>query len=281
MTTKGVIYVATKRQYYVQAAMTSAQSLKELCPDIPATLFTDLECAPKVHDCFDTLRRVESETAYDSEDRKMSRWGEGLLDRIRCLPQSPYERTIFLDADTRVVSPEIREVFSVLDDHDIAVTECQPDASYSRLHLDLPMFNCGVILYGKSERTLALLRAWEETFARHLEAVVQNRMGEIDVIEGVSDPEVQENLLCNDQVAMVTMLSPTVNTYGLKVMTLDEGWNFRGKSADRSLEHDIKIQHREHLKTRARIVSPGALRFLARRLRAAATALIRPSPARR
>lgn len=280
MKSNGVIYVATKRHYYVQAAITSARSLKDLCPDIATTLFTDLPCPPKVRDCFDSLQQVESVNAYHSKAMKMSSWGEGLLDRLRCLQQSPYDRTIFLDADTRVVSPEIRELFSLLDDYDIAMTECQPDSSYSRQHLGIPQFNAGVILYRKSEPTLKLLRAWEESFTRHLEAVVQNRMGELDVLKGVTDPVVQENLLCNDQVALLGLLSPTVNTYGLRVLTLDEGWNFRGKSADRRLDHDIKIQHREYLKTQARIFSRGAVRFLARRLLTTAAALTKPRPAK-
>lgn len=263
MKTNGVIYVATRHAFYLEAATASAQSLKTLCPEISVTLFTNLPSSSNTYKWFNSVIPIESVTGYHSPLVKMTDWGEGLLDKVTCLKQSPYDNTLYLDADTKVVSADIRDLFSILDVHEIAMVECQPDASFSRKHLGLRMFNAGVILYKNSEKTTALFKEWGSLFEQQLEAVIQNRMQEQAVLLGITDPRKQTNLLCNDQVSLVRLLSPEVNKYDLKVTILNEGWNYRGSTDGRELAYDLKIVHRDYLKDQAKYRC-GRLRFIIR-----------------
>lgn len=133
--------MATKKEKYVAEAFLSATSVKDLLPDLSVTLFTNLtDSAFARDDCFDHVVSIDTIRDYGKT------WSEGQLDRIRCLPDSPYDYTLHLDSDTRVMSPEIGDVFGLLADHDIAMVECLPDNSYACEQYGHPMFNVGFIL---------------------------------------------------------------------------------------------------------------------------------------
>ena len=70
--------------------------------------------------------------------------------------------------------------------------------------------------------------------------------------------------MCNDQLALVRLLNPEGNIYGLRVLALDEEWNYRGNGSERILPQDLKIEHSVKLKNRAKLRTRGAARFVIR-----------------
>ena len=130
----GMVYVATRRPYYVAEAFLSAHSARDFMPDLPVTLCTDLPDVPFARSpCFSAVLPLETRRRY------RSLWAEGQLDRIRALRNSPYDYTLHLDTDTRVLTPELSSLFRKLDDIDIGMAVCQPDVSRCAQLTGLPI----------------------------------------------------------------------------------------------------------------------------------------------
>jgi lipopolysaccharide biosynthesis glycosyltransferase len=79
--------------------------------------------------------------------------------KLDLLAQSPFDESLYLDSDTRVVY-DLRDVFDVLDRCDVAMchdfarkrsTMAQLVPEYAAIPYAFPEFNGGVILYSRSE----------------------------------------------------------------------------------------------------------------------------------
>jgi hypothetical protein len=147
----GVIYVATG-QKYIDEACVSAASLKDKMPDMHVTLFSDRDVRVG-H--FDKIVLIEN-PHY------------GMADKILSIQQSPYERTLYLDADTYICD-DVSELFALLDRFDIAAThkgrrfwfpaEGVPES--------FPEFNGGVISFKNSPLVRDLFVDWYRRFKHH------------------------------------------------------------------------------------------------------------------
>ena len=241
----GLVYVATRRPHYVAEAFLSAHSARDFAPDLPITLYTDLPELPFARSpCFSQVVPIETRRSYKSL------WAEGQLDRIRSLRKSPYDYTLHLDSDTRVLSPEFMGLFGKLDDIDIGMAICQPDVSKCAQLTGLPMFNVGFILFRKSEKALALLQAWEQRTQRNFELGNLEDVPQIEGVRHIEDPEIRRELLFMDQTSFVQLLSPEVNRFDLVREIMDESWNFRGTGRGRTFDRPVKISHDPILRQR-------------------------------
>ena len=149
VTGAGVLYVATGKRY-VNEAMRSARTVRHHMPGIPIALFTDAE-TPLPEGLFDRLSIIEA--PYHST-----------ADKIRCMSATPFERTLFLDTDTRITQP-VGDLFEILDRFDLAcshgpwrtcgieVPGC-PEA--------FPELNTGVVAYRSVPEVIAVFRRWGE-----------------------------------------------------------------------------------------------------------------------
>lgn len=254
----GVIYVATRKEHYVAEAFMSAHSVKDLVPDMSITLFTDLPDSVYANaECFDEVRLLETGRNYSLL------WAEGQLDRVRSLIHSPYEYTLQLDTDTRVMTAEIKQLLAKLDRIDIAMAICQPDASICSSHYGRSMFNVGLILYKRGERVTRLLQAWEELTRRYFELANQDPVPEVECLSHIRDPDIRRTLLYMDQTSMVQLLSPEVNKFDLKLEILDECWNYRGTTTGRVLGQPVKVDHHPDLRKRlARDIFNRAVQYM-------------------
>src|SRR5262249_18364116 len=130
-------------------------SVKRRHPDLPITLFTTLPQHPLCgFPCFDRVAAIDGVHGFNS------RWAEGKFDRLRALAQSPYERTLHLDADTRIVPEDLEPLFRTLDAHDVGMTETSLDDSFSRQHFGRRLFNGGLVLFRRNAKTAEWLAAW-------------------------------------------------------------------------------------------------------------------------
>ncbi len=144
----GFLYVATGDRFIAEAAE-SAISLRRWMPDSPIILHADRQ--PPAGAPFDRVIALENPQHF-------------FIDKIKPLLETPFERTVFLDTDTRVCA-EVSDLFTVLDRFDIAV-------SHAPLRHDRPFatpncfveLNTGVIAYRRCEAVARLIHRWMEIY---------------------------------------------------------------------------------------------------------------------
>lgn len=151
--TCGVIYIATGKKY-IQSAILSARSLAKRSPGIKIHLFANWkECGLDYSNGCEPFSSIESveQVPYHL--------------KVDCMRRTPFDRTILIDADTRIVA-DIRSVFSILDRFDIAMSHAQERVKrIKKWHVavpdSFPEFNSGVIAYKKNEKVYDLLEKWQ------------------------------------------------------------------------------------------------------------------------
>jgi len=147
---QGAIYIITQDPRYVGLLQTSAQSLKRVMPDLPITVFSQF---PVESALFEKVIRVEPTS-------------DGFYDKTQWMMGAPYDRTLFIDADTYVVDA-VPELFALLEQFDCAATHEEYLSTdwfhhYPRpdIPASFPEFNTGILMLKKSERVDRLLRDW-------------------------------------------------------------------------------------------------------------------------
>jgi hypothetical protein len=152
---RGILYIATGPSYLAEA-VGSAQSVREVWPDIPLAIIAD--GAPPA-DCFDHVEIVEAE--------RSSR------DKPRLIGRSPFERTIYLDADTYCCAP-LPELFDQLDRFEFLAafddcrfsTQVDPATGEERfvkvpgIPDSFPELNAGVMAFRRGPATASLFERW-------------------------------------------------------------------------------------------------------------------------
>jgi hypothetical protein len=156
----GAIYIITQDARYTGLLLNSAASLKRVMPDLPITVFSQF---PIESPDFERVIRVEG-----SED--------GFYDKTLFFQQTPYERTLFIDADIYVAEP-VPELFTLLDQFDFAATHEEyvntdwwnryprPDIPSS-----FPEFNTGILAYRRSPAMDSLLKDWSGLYRSFIES---------------------------------------------------------------------------------------------------------------
>ena len=161
---QGVVYVSTGKSYVNMAAM-SAKSLKSHCPNLPVHIFTD--CDTTSYDCFDSATKI-------STPHRRS--------KVDCIPETPYQRTLYLDADTRVCE-NIVPLFDLLDKFELAIAhDCgrgkhidkytgkapaernKPEKYSSQAPEEFMPLNSGVILFKTTDPVLKFFKAWKNDY---------------------------------------------------------------------------------------------------------------------
>ena len=154
----GAVYIITQDPRYVGLLLTSAASLKKTMPDLPITVFSQF---PVDSPLFEKVIRVEPTQ-------------DGFYDKSRLIQDSPYERTLFIDADTYVLEP-VAELFALLDHFDCAATHEEyantdwhnrypcPDIPSS-----FPEFNTGILMLKRSDRLNRVLEQWGSLYQKYL-----------------------------------------------------------------------------------------------------------------
>jgi hypothetical protein len=220
--TRGVLYLALGESY-AELATSSARSLRHrgfdgpvrVVTDAPSRALRDLECELHV------VGSLPGGFASRFHKTRLYRWS--------------FDRTLFLDADTIIIS-SIEQIWENLDGHDLAMA---PDLHSSveqvlannvndparrapeyQLMRELGLtgrryFNSGVLLFRRGRRTSDLFDHWHREWNRF--------RGE-------------------DQLALVRAIASS----GAKVRTLDSSWNRRPKafrSADEARAAGVHILH--------------------------------------
>jgi len=154
----GVLYIAYN-QVYLREAINSAESVKRHCPDIRIALFSNSD--PNAG-CFDDFREIPVSHVNH---------------KIDVIDQSPYERTIYLDSDTKIVFPiygmlDLMERFDLAACHDFARKRKSFKSNnaiedYEKIPYEFPEYNGGVMVFRKNEKVLNFFENWRSLFYRH------------------------------------------------------------------------------------------------------------------
>jgi hypothetical protein len=154
MNKEGVIYVCVNSRSHLKECIHSVKSLKKCNPDIQVALYTNLRIK---HDgLFNSIFGLDPGV-------------HPLKEKVNSIRRSPFERTLYLDADTSVLQP-IAGLFSILDTYDIAIANA-PNIDYNHrppvFHgfARENVFNTGVIALKKTEATAEFLEAWKCAFS--------------------------------------------------------------------------------------------------------------------
>jgi len=154
----GVIYYASGKGY-LREANNSARSVKEKHEGIKTAIFTD-----------GMYKNLLDESLFDYVIFR-EKQASTKLERISCLAESPFEKTLFLDTDTEVIEP-VWELFDLLDKFDLALTHAPHRAFSFPDNLELECFpecNSGLLLYTKNREVLDFFYEWTELFKTDLD----------------------------------------------------------------------------------------------------------------
>src|SRR5262245_31104103 len=151
--TEGVLYIAFGEKYYAEAQRSIA-SLRRVSPSLPIAVICDKEWEGSNRpDIF--IKRASIPT---------------LECKVRYMYDSPFESTLYLDADT-VVARDIRDVFGLLNWYDFGVHFGGPQLNEPdglRFHTQC---SGGVILFKKNARVQSLFTLWQHEYDKYCAAV--------------------------------------------------------------------------------------------------------------
>ena len=155
--TQGVLYIATGEKY-VAASINSAKSI--------------------IHHC---KGGMSVSLCCDKENERVAK-ESGIFDQVICIKNphvrskvdyiqfTPYERTLYLDADTIVVA-DITEMFELLNRFDLAIAhahlrELKGTTVHWREHIpsSFPQHNGGVLLFRWNNKTEQLFKDWSRYY---------------------------------------------------------------------------------------------------------------------
>ena len=211
---KGVVYLAFGNAYLAMA-LTSLVSLRQLHPDMPVCIITNVCEEPRdilIEQNLSHHLRWEFVSAGNEANRQF----KTRLDRY-----TPFEKTVFLDCDTLVFA-DISDLFYYLEYFDVACvqrTHAQVKPGKGDIKIledrtvsDLPHWNSGVIAFRNTTNAAEFFEEWNKA---------HNRIG-----------------APVDQVSLVeaVFLSNT------RFLSLDKRWNFQGTARNRA-PSGAKIVH--------------------------------------
>lgn len=148
----GYVYVASMSRAFYKAAVQSADSLKDFYPEAKITLFTH----PEFFEERD--RKLFDNVHLDAPYHKRA--------KMQGMSRTPYDRTLYIDADTEIRSEKIRDVFDILGNNDIMFTKIIPHVSNTRrIDADNNLeYHGGIILYNNKPLTIEMIGEWYELY---------------------------------------------------------------------------------------------------------------------
>jgi hypothetical protein len=184
MTNRGVVYIVwgNKTEPKLQAMLNrSIASLRRVHPDLPST-----------------VRELPD--------------GASLLDKASMYELSPYEQTLYLDADTEVVG-RLDAGFEKAAKFGVACSICEAPFGrrYKSLRGDLVEYNTGVIFFSRGGECARLFARWTE-LAHTLDSSIQFEVGNRT-----------ETMPCNDQAGF----AGAFEELGMTPFVLPLNWNYR------------------------------------------------------
>jgi hypothetical protein len=151
---KGFVIVASLKSSFLSSSVLCAQSLKDYFPQAHVTLFTETDWIyERLHDDFDNV------IGGAPHSNRAKLWA---------LDKTPYDLTVYLDADMEIMSSEIETVFDQIDSEtDIIMTKIRPyNAKITKFPGGELTDHCGFFMYKSNPKTLEFVRQWWSLFQK-------------------------------------------------------------------------------------------------------------------
>ena len=143
----GIIVVATNKIHYYNAACQLAESIKDYTPDFDVTLFTEQKFIDNKSKIFNNVITDIPTHENHSVNKRTKMWA---------MANSPYDTTLYLDADMEIVNSEFSTVFEQIKDNDLLWTKITEDRKYAFAFItsgDVAFtYHGGVCLYKSSAK---------------------------------------------------------------------------------------------------------------------------------
>ncbi len=156
---RGVI-ISAVGDSYIKEAIHSAQRVRKLCPDLPITLYANKpKLVGKHSKLFHQIHPIDI-SPIKNQGYKYAAYAK--ICKLRAMASFPYKTTLYLDTDTKVVSP-IYELFEGKFDISLANS---PKLDKSKIpyrlvsYKRLGAYNSGVVIYRQNEKTNILFKRW-------------------------------------------------------------------------------------------------------------------------
>jgi len=147
---RGVIYVVVDERRSFKEALFSIRTFKKHCPDIPVTVFAGRD-RPFRESGADQVVRIREDL-------------HPFQNKVKYFFETPYRRTLFLDADTQTIAP-VRELFDCLEDCDLAVARAPVKDSSVRPYrfagYEALKYNTGLIVFRKNDAVRKFWKIWK------------------------------------------------------------------------------------------------------------------------
>lgn len=175
----GAIYIAVGQEY-IDLAEISARSLRKHAPDLQLCLCLYSDTPVRVWRIWDRVIELDLNVMIKPVERKGPRVAvKGSAKNIamgikaRMLGLSPYERTVFLDCDTVVISDKITFPFQLFDKGDIFVKPSPqpkvdiywkrfPELKNKDISKEAKHYSSGVVYFKKCNAVEKLNALWQE-----------------------------------------------------------------------------------------------------------------------
>ena len=214
----GYLIAATQSKYYYQSAIYLAESILDYYPEAKIALYTEEALFEEVHrDLFD---HIDLETPSHARGK------------LWALPRTPYDKTVYIDADCEVKHEDIANIFDEMEDTGITLTKIR---SYSGAQVkfnngkDELEYHCGVFGYDRS--TLEFMQDWWEEYC----------------IQATASPwpyEDDESLRPWDQYTFWRLLRwDKYKDIDIHIFKDDARWNFVNNYNDDEATGEVVIYH--------------------------------------
>lgn len=215
--------IGQSRGPYLDELTASVASVRNFT-SLQVALITDADTLPSTFlKLFDHVGRFDSSAVGGG-------WGE----KIVAMPMSPFEYTLFLDADVVACAP-FDYIYDILDYFEVAVSMEPPLSTWRPSEprgmingLSAPVYrmlqiNSGVVLFRRSEQVFHMFRIWRDLHA------------------AASKAHLSRNISVTDQAYMLAALLQA----NVRFMQLPINFNFRfhGNVAPISVRGDVVILH--------------------------------------
>lgn len=151
---KGFVIVASLNKKFLMSAKYCCESLKDYWPDAHVTLFTETDwIEDHLYETFDTV------VGGAPHNKRAKLWA---------LSQTPYDLTVYLDADMEIMHEDIKTIFDQIDDQtDIMLTKIRPyNAKITKFPGGELTDHCGFFMYRSNNKTLEFMKQWWELFQK-------------------------------------------------------------------------------------------------------------------
>lgn len=154
MSDSGIFYIATGNEFVKEAEL-SARSVRNVMPDVPIAIATNVEPSYEFNYVIDI-----SNPHHDFRDK------------ISNISRSPFDKTLYLDTDTYVTS-DVSELFELLARFDIGLALNHNREAYNPPDIpdSFPEYNTGVIVYKNDNTFQQFTETWENNHIEILSTV--------------------------------------------------------------------------------------------------------------